>query len=395
MRALFISYDGLTEPLGRSQVLPYVKGLVQRGAFAAILSFEKPVDLDDPQKMQLVRDELAGTNIEWRPLRYHKKPTLPATLFDISQGIAVGAYLIQTYQLNAIHARSYVAASMALSLKKMLRRRFIFDMRNFWADEKVDSGAWPANGRLYKAAKRAERSFLQNADHIVTLTERAKEEIQGFAYLQGKVPPISVIPTCVDLELFRLGTSTKKKPIKLIYAGSLGGRYQGERLLSFAKEVAAISPGASLRVLTRAKPEEVERYRAAANLPKEALSVAEASRKEVAQELASSHAGLSFLTDAYSNRSSAPTKLAEYLATGLPLIVTPGVGDTDQLIRERKLGVIVESDDLAKPARELVALLDDEGLPARCRAAAEEFFALPTALDRYEEIWKRWGAIKG
>src|SRR5688572_15348716 len=126
MRTLFISYDGLTEPLGRSQVLPYVKGLVQRGAFAAIVSFEKPHDLDDPQKMQRVRDELRGTNIDWRPLRYHKRPTLPATLFDVSQGVAIGSILMRKYKLNAIHARSYVAASMGLALKKMLGKKLIF-----------------------------------------------------------------------------------------------------------------------------------------------------------------------------------------------------------------------------------------------------------------------------
>ena len=42
MRALYISYDGMTDPLGRSQVLPYLQGLSERGHEITLLSCEKP-----------------------------------------------------------------------------------------------------------------------------------------------------------------------------------------------------------------------------------------------------------------------------------------------------------------------------------------------------------------
>jgi hypothetical protein len=51
------------------------------------------------------------------------------------------------------------------------------------------------------------------------------------------------------------------------------------------------------------------------------------------------------------------------------------------------VGVIV-SGDLGRAAGELLSLLEDPGLSARCRAVAEEHFALRTALDRYEAIWR-------
>ena len=41
-RVLYISYDGLLDPLGQSQVVPYVRELARRGVALTVISFEKP-----------------------------------------------------------------------------------------------------------------------------------------------------------------------------------------------------------------------------------------------------------------------------------------------------------------------------------------------------------------
>jgi len=41
MRILYISYDGMTDPLGQSQVIPYLIGLSQKGYVITIISCEK------------------------------------------------------------------------------------------------------------------------------------------------------------------------------------------------------------------------------------------------------------------------------------------------------------------------------------------------------------------
>ena len=40
-RVLFISYNGMLEPLGQTQVLPYLRELAKRGVKFTLLSFEK------------------------------------------------------------------------------------------------------------------------------------------------------------------------------------------------------------------------------------------------------------------------------------------------------------------------------------------------------------------
>ena len=40
-QVLYISYDGMTDPLGQSQVIPYIEGLSKLGYQFTLISFEK------------------------------------------------------------------------------------------------------------------------------------------------------------------------------------------------------------------------------------------------------------------------------------------------------------------------------------------------------------------
>src|SRR5690606_34108279 len=127
----------------------------------------------------------------WHPQRYHKRFSVLATLWDITVGIVVGLRLVRRHGLGIVHARSYVSSAMALVIKRLAGAKYIFDMRGFWADERVDGGLWPRDGRIYRVAKWFERRFLLNADHVVSLTRAAVRIMQGFDYLQGRMPPMT------------------------------------------------------------------------------------------------------------------------------------------------------------------------------------------------------------
>ena len=40
---LYISYDGITDPLGQSQILPYISELSRKGLKFHLISFEKSI----------------------------------------------------------------------------------------------------------------------------------------------------------------------------------------------------------------------------------------------------------------------------------------------------------------------------------------------------------------
>lgn len=86
-KILYISYDGMTDSLGESQVVPYVEGLTEKGWNFTIMSYEKP----ERYKLfgRSMQERLRRKNIFWKRFRYHKRFSIFATLYDISRGFFI------------------------------------------------------------------------------------------------------------------------------------------------------------------------------------------------------------------------------------------------------------------------------------------------------------------
>ena len=132
---LYISYDGMLEPLGQSQVLAYLEMLAP-GRQIHLISFEKAADWRDAPRRDAVKGRMSEAGIQWHPLRYHKRPTAPATLFDVAAGTVRAIAIARAARLDIVHARSYVAALIGLAVKRVNGAKFLFDMRGLWADER-------------------------------------------------------------------------------------------------------------------------------------------------------------------------------------------------------------------------------------------------------------------
>src|SRR5258708_25005890 len=119
-RVLYISYNGMLDPLGQSQVIPYLKELSGQGVQFTLLSFEmsKAYTSEGRESCEQLRQELVNSGIDWHWLRYHKSPSLPATFYDVMAGIRYGSRLVRDKQVEMVHARSYIPAAIALGLKR-------------------------------------------------------------------------------------------------------------------------------------------------------------------------------------------------------------------------------------------------------------------------------------
>jgi len=308
---LYISYDGMLEPLGQSQVIAYLERL--SGDYSIhLVSFEKPADKAEADKVAAIGERLNRTGIAWHPLTYHKSPTLPATLFDIAQGTAVALWLTLRHGVHLIHARSYIPALIGWMVKLLTGTNLLFDMRGLWADERTDGGIWPPGGRVYRVVKRLEQTLLLGADHIVTLTHASKDVIAAFPYLAGRAhAPISVIPTCADLDRFSPGEGVKGGPFTLGYLGSIGTWYMFEEVLACFALLRERRPDARLLVVNRNEQDLVRRLASEAGIPAEALEVTAADHAEVPAMVRRMSAGAAIIRPVFSKIASAPTKLAE------------------------------------------------------------------------------------
>lgn len=372
-RVLCVSYDGAAEPLGRSQVVAYLIRLA-RDFEITLISFEKPGG--DQTRM---RAELNGRGIEWQPLRYHRRPPVLSTVFDVAAGRrAAIRYARLRGKPDIVHVRSYIPALIALLARRHTGGRLLFDIRGFWADERVEGGLWTAGGFLYRLAKRCERRFFGEADAIVTLTDASIPQIR--AWTGARPLPIAVIPTCVEPERF---AARPERPDgqHVVWCGSVGTWYRFDLASRLAKALSL-----PLTVITR------QTHLARELLGGYPASVRAALPDRVPGEFFSGDIGLCLVKSSFSKVASAPTRFAEYLAAGMPVLVTARVGDLEALVEHHGVGVVLRGDDegaIASAAARMHELLADPGLIERCRSLARERFDVVSGSASYAENYRR------
>jgi glycosyltransferase involved in cell wall biosynthesis len=358
-KALYLSYDGLTDPLGQSQILPYLLGLEKLGWEFCVVSFEKP-EAFKRLKGQ-VEESIANTKIHWIPLNYTKKPPVISTIFDLWR-MKRKARQLDLNQFSVIHCRSYLAMLVGIQLKQ--HQRLIFDMRGFWADERVEGRLWPQNSWIYRLIYRyflrKEKDFLQRADSIVSLTNEGLQALQERYDALFDQRKATVIPCCVDTLRFNiLVPSVSKKDLGfsedariIIHVGSVGTWYRLDQELVFFKALKAVDSRWCFVILTQ-DIATAKSIVGNTDLSNDYIVVQSVNYREVPEYLNMAEASVQFIEPSFAKRASSPVKFAEALATGVPVIANEGIGDVAALLKEAQAGVVVKSwNDLEELAQQ-------------------------------------------
>jgi glycosyltransferase involved in cell wall biosynthesis len=395
LRTLYVCYFGLREPLVQTQVLPYLRVLAARGIGVHLLTFEPDMKRAwNASAEQAERERLAGEGITWFALPYHKSPSVPATLYDIATGARAVMRLVREHDIDVIHARAHIPLAMALVAKRFTKCALIFDIRGLMAEEYADAGVWTAGSLKFRVIKKLEAMGIKKADQLVVLTEAMKSWM-----LKNQLRDadhIEVIPCCVDFAGYGEAESQVAQtdaPVEIIYAGSVTGLYLLEEMGKFFLEVRAQEPRAFLRVLTISSvPEASERLRRAGLEPKD-FWVGKVSAHEVPQYLQRARLGLSFRKSTFSQVAASPTKIAEYLAAGLPVVSNAGIGDVDDLLQTESVGVVVRdftAPEFTRAVEAALVLAGSGRIRAHCVEVARRYFDLDmVGGSRYENVYKR------
>src|SRR4051794_8169649 len=112
---LYVTFDGILQPIGYSQVVRLVEGLAQRGVPYHVLSLERDDDLRDARRVAAVRTRLAAAGVDWELLRYDTAGTAGAAARNVGRMTAAVTRLAAKRRVRLIHARSYHAAFAAFS----------------------------------------------------------------------------------------------------------------------------------------------------------------------------------------------------------------------------------------------------------------------------------------
>jgi glycosyltransferase involved in cell wall biosynthesis len=390
----------MTDPLGQSQVLPYLKGLSSFGYNIHLISFEKSEKFKRYKKtIQSICDE---GGITWHPQDYSNEGGLKKTIRQVIKMKRVARYLHKKHHFEIIHCRSYISALVGLELKRKHGVKFVFDMRGFWADERIDGGIWslenPIFKTIYKYFKKKEIQFFNESDYTVSLTENGKNEIISWPKIRNDIK-IKVIPCCVDLNLFNPNNIkvedqiTAKEKLKITpennilgYVGSIGTWYMLSEMLDFFKEYLNHNPNAIFLFVTGEKEETIIKAVKEKNIDPNSIRVKSVLHSEVPLYISLFHKSIFFIRSTYSKKASSPTKQGEIMAMGIPLICNAGVGDTDLVVKKYNAGIVLNEMNEAhyKNAINSESNLDIELI----KKGAKEYFSLTEGTQRYLSIYQ-------
>lgn len=396
----------MTDPLGQSQVLPYICGLSRQGYSFHLISAEKA---DRFQKYRSDIEQICQeAGIVWHPVTYHNRPPILGTLFDLFRIHNKGRDILKTHAIRMVHCRSYMPSFIGISLKHRFNIPFLFDMRGFWVNEKEDGKVWnlnnPVFNLVFRYMKKKEIAFFNEADTVISLTHKAIPEIRNILTKDHQDTPIEVIPCCVDTDFFNAGLVSnetiqrhkndlgiRQDEFVISYLGSISTWYLPEEMLKFFKILLTIKPNAKFLFITTEEPEFILKLADECEVPRERIVITAATRKEVREKLLLSHASVFFIKPAYSKMASSPTKLGELLSLGIPVICNAGIGDTDEIIRQAEAGIICHQfDDISylETAKKLLeaTTLNDK---ARLRNVAEDIFSLNKGVASYAKVYSK------
>lgn len=392
----------MTDPLGQSQVIPYLIGLSNAGYKITLLSCEKKDKF--LKQGNYIHTLLKENNIKWEYIFFTASPPIFSKYYDLFKLKRKAVELYKAKKFSLVHCRSYVSADVGFYLKKKYGIKFLFDIRGFWVDERVDGGLWNLKNPIYKQAyriyKKKEANYISNANTIVSLTENGKIEMEKWNSYKGVA--IDVIPCCADYDLFSLQTIKENEEIKtslgfakddfvLSYLGSIGTWYMLDEMFDFFNVLKSSRKNSKFLFVCNGEEQTIRSVAKEKGLSDSDLKIITAKRNEVPKFIKASTISLSFIKSCYSKKSSSPTKLGELLAMGIPVICNTGIGDVDEIIKYTHGGLMIKgfSKDNYVTA---INSIDNYFLKydaADIREHSRKYYDLKDGIEKYKNIYSR------
>lgn len=387
---LYLTRNGLLEPLGQSQVLAYLRGL-SRGYRITLITYEKDEDRADAARMAAMRAECERLGIRWLPQRFRPRPKVIAPALSMLRMVWLVRREVRGQGARLIHARSYIPAAVAMIVSRLTGVPFIFDMRALWPEELITAGRLRRGSLLHRAIVAAQQACLRRAGAVVSLTHAAVDHLNRISPADIAGQRVAVIPTCADLDRFVPRAQKPQRRVIGCLGTVLSGWFRLDWLASFLDTAAKHDPAAVFELTTRDDPAQVRAALDPDGHLGERLRIAPSAPEYVQRVLQAQTASVMFYAGGQvSELGRSPTRMAEILGCGLPIVANDGVGDVARIIRDYRVGILAPGPDaqaMETAWSELLALLKDPDLASRCRKAAEEVFSLEAGTASYARLY--------
>lgn len=386
---IYISYDGVLENIGQSQIKNYLLKLSKTFTIE-LITFEKKIYLKDKIHFEKTKNDLERNGITWKYFIYERKFFI-GFFINFNKLFFYLLYLALLNNKINYHCRSLIPSIACYFISFFVNIKFIFDMRGFWIDEKSDRFGLKKSSFIYFFFKKLESKIINKCSHIITLTNDAKSIIlNSFPELDNE--KIYVIPTCVDTEYFKPINLNKSitTSITLCYLGTIDGAYDIAVIINYFNNLKSINKNFKLRIYTKQINELKKILSFSSNV--ENIEYSDVFRDEIVGELNNVDIGVFYLKDSFSIKGSFPTKIGEFLALGKPIICNNFNNDIESILKDHKIGIIsaFNNNDIGVDVKLINHFINNrELLIDKCRNFSINNISIEIGSTKLSKIYKR------
>jgi len=248
------------------------------------------------------------------------------------------------YELIIAHAFNSIFA--ANTFKKLVRAPVILDLHGLWVEEVV---GWSGNRGIMPARLlgNIERAMLSHTDGIIYASHALEDfMVSRYPFLAEK--PGMVLGCFVDPALFKFAPEARQRLraewgwedcTVMVHAGITAPWVDTVGIRHFIDICGKFLPGVRFLFLSDASSSWREVLHGIADEDK--MKIIPVEHKEMPVYLSAADIGLIARIDSPINRVASPTKVAEYLAVGLPVLMSEGIGDYGYLVDQFCLGATI------------------------------------------------------
>jgi glycosyltransferase involved in cell wall biosynthesis len=383
--------EGVFSPVLDSQVLMPLAFLGQqaphvRRALLILTSIRYRKDPRVPPREEAIRANLPGVTVLFK---YRTPPGIPfqqrlwagplrTALRECGYAATTGPIVVQC------RGRETTAAAVAAK-RHDPRLKVLYDVRGAGVDEINLAG--PLGWYLRWTANRAIRIALRGADAVNTVSHKLAQHLRDSGAWTRPIPS-TVIGCCADKNRFYFDPAvraTRRKELGfdqrfvVCYSGAMSHWQRPDALAAAFAAIRSAMRDAHLLILSR-EPKQFLHHLARLSVPSDAVTVHAAAHEQVASYLMAADVALLLRENSLTNQVASPVKFAEYLRCGLPVLLTPYIGDLSAVAVKEGVGLTVDFPvqaeqviQAARTLRERLAAEGDQYRAACSRLAAERF----------------------
>lgn len=369
-------------------------------AAPVLLSFESLRDWRHPSTFEAARAQAAEWGVELVCMPSWPKKLPGSVRFNRRWQAAVIRRAIRRWKPGVVHAQSHMpAGACAMALRGRRNPQLVFDVHGVDIEESL------ADGRLRPGSRthRLRRDMQAEASGLADWTLPASRALGNYLLAENRVTARTKVVPCVltlpipegDLECLRREARRQlhvgDRPV-VLYLGGASAWQRPEFTVGCFRELLVMLPEAVMLIVT-GDVETFTQLLRQAGIGEEHYRVCSLPHHEVARTAVAADVGLLLREDTLVNRVASPTKFAEYLALGVPVVLTDVLCDFAELVQSESVGAVVASSaTTAKVAEALETSIrrgreEGPGLRRRCQVAYRQSLSFESILPIYREVY--------